>query len=453
MPSLKGFLSRFRRQRAKPTETVGVPGVAIYAGYVQQDETSSDLASHDARYRTYRKILRDTSIVAAGVRYFLNLIAKPAWSFTPSEADLDGEFAELAEAMVTDDPASSWPRIVRRAALYRLYGFSAQEWTARRRPDGRLTFADIEQRSQSTIERWDVDETGHVVAAIQDSPQTQQELYLPRDKLLYVVDDTLNDSPEGLGLFRHLVEPARRLERYELLEGYGFETDLRGIPVARMPLAELNRMLADGDISKQERAAMERPMRQFIEKHIRDPKLGLLLDSMTYQTQDESLQPSSVRMWDLELLKGTSASFAENAAAIERLNREMARIIGVEQLLLGSDSAGSFALSRDKTQALLLSVDAALVEIRAAVRRDLLRTLWRLNGFAPELMPEIATESVRFTDAQEIAATLRDMATAGAPLDDDDPVVSDVRDLMGVSRPLEVVGRGRADLGDEAEGV
>ena len=450
MPLLKGFLSRFRRQRAKPTETVGVPGVAIYAGYIQHDE-GIGLASHDARYRTYKEILRDTSIVAAGVRYSLNLIAKPEWSFTPAEDDLDGEYAELAEAMLTDDPATPWPRVVRRAALYRFYGFSVQEWTARRRSDGRLTFADIEQRSQSTIERWDVDETGHVAGAIQDSPQNQRELYLPREKLLYVVDDTLNDSPEGLGLFHHLVEPAKRLERYELLEGYAFETDLRGIPVARMPLAELNRMLADGEISREERKALERPLRQFIEQHIRDPKLGLLLDSMTYQSQDESLQPTNVRMWDMELLKGTSASFAENAAAIERLNREIARILGVEQLLLGSDSAGSFALSRDKTQALLLSMDAAQVEIRAAVKHDLLRTLWRLNGFPPEVMPEIATESVRFTDVQEIAATLRDMATAGATLDEDDPVVGDVRDLLGVSRPLEGVGGGRDEMGGEAE--
>ena len=446
----QGFLSRFRRrQRVKPTETVGVPGRAIYGGYVEHEEDSPDLASHDARYRTYRQILHDTSIVAAGVRYALNLIAKPKWSFTPAEADLDGQYAELAEAMVTDDPVSPWPRIVRRAALYRFYGFSVQEWTARRRSDGWLTFADIEQRSQSTIERWDVDENGRVAGAIQISPQTQHELYLARAKVLYIVDDTLDDSPEGLGLFRHVVEPARRLERYEQLEGYGFETDLRGIPVARLPLAELNRMVADGEINEEQRRAMEWPLRQFIEKHIRDPKIGLLLDSMTYVSQDESLQPSTVRLWDMELLKGTSASFQENAAAIERLNREIARILGVEQLLLGSDSAGSFALSRDKTQSLLLSIDGALVEIRTSVKQDLLQTLWRLNGFPPEMMPEPATESVRFTDAQDIAATLRDMATAGATLDEDDPVVGDVRDLLGVSRPDASVGGGRADVGGE----
>ena len=82
MPALDNLLSRFRPQRVKPTETLGVPGTAIYGGYVVERERSTDLASHDARYRTYADILANTSIVAAGVRYFVNLVGGAAWSFT-----------------------------------------------------------------------------------------------------------------------------------------------------------------------------------------------------------------------------------------------------------------------------------------------------------------------------------------------------------------------------------
>ncbi len=437
---LDAFLSRFRPRRPKATETVGTPGVAIYGGYVEEREKSKDLGSHDARYRTYSDILANTSIVAAGTRYFLNLVAKAEWSFTPSENDSDGRFAELAESMLTDDPGTPWHRIVRRAAMYRFYGFSIQEWTARRRDDGLLTFADVAPRAQFTIERWDVEETGGVQGVLQRSPQTQREIYLPREKLLYMVDDTLNDSPEGLGLFRHLVAPAKRLERYEQLEGFGFETDLRGIPIGRAPFGALADLVQRGEISNEQRVRIEAPLRKFIKSHIKDPRLGLLLDSVTYETSDEAARPSGTQQWDVELLTGSATSFSQNAAAIERLNRELARILGVEQLLLGSDSAGSFALSRDKTNAFFLLVDGALTEIREAVESDLLTTLWRLNGWPVEMMPEIRTEAVRFTDVEQIGATLRDMATAGAMLDPDDPVVGEVRDLMGISRPAAVVG-------------
>ena len=448
MPPLEDILSRFRRRRTRPTDTLGVPGTAVYGGYIEEREKSRDLASHDARYRTYGDILANTSIVAAGVRYFVNLVGKASWSFTPSEDDFDGRYAEYAEAMLTDDPATPWHRVVRRAAMYRFYGFSVQEWTARRRADGLMTFADIAPRAQSTIERWNVDATGWMLGAFQRSPQSLSEIYLPREKLMYIVDDTLSDSPEGLGLFRHLVEPAVRLRRYEQLEGFGFETDLRGIPIARMPLFELNEMVEGGELSEEQRLRFEEPMRRFVENHIRDPRLGLLLDSATYRTENEAGAPSSMRLWDVELLKGSATSFSENAAAIERINREIARILGVEQLLLGAGQ-GSYALSQDKTHQFYLLVDGALAEIREAVQRDLLLTLWRLNGWPAEWMPEIRTEAVQYTDIQQIGATLRDMATAGAVLDPADPVVGEVRDLMGVSRPEEVVGSGFRDMEDE----
>ena len=447
------FFSRSRSRRVAPAKTLGTHGVALFGGYVADGEKSRDLVSHDARYRTYGEILADTSIVSAGVRYFLNLAGKANWSFSPSEADTGGEFAELAEAMLTKDPLTPWHRIVRRMALYRFYGFSILEWTAKRRDDGRLTFADVEPRAQRTIERWDVDETGRVLGAIQTSPQTQREIYLPREKIVYVVDDSLHDSPEGLGLFRHLVAPARRLQRYEQLEGFGFETDLRGIPVGKGPFGELAHMVELGTITEDERRAIEAPMREFIKKHIKTPDIGLLLDSMTYASDDDAARPSSVKKWDVELMQGSSTSFRENAAAIERLNRELARVLGVEQLLLGSDSTGSYALAKDKTSNFRLLVDGALQEIRETVERDLLQPLWRLNGWQPEMLPEMAIESVRDNDIEQIAGALRDLATAGAPILPDDPAIPQIRALMGISAPEEG-GSAEidADLGDTGEG-
>lgn len=117
----------------------------------------------------------------------------------------------------------------------------------------------------------------------------------------------------------------------------------------------------------------------------------------------------------------------------------MARILGVEQLMLGSDSAGSFAMSQDKTTSFYLLVDGSLREIREQVDTDLVDILFTLNGWPLEMKPELGTEAVRFTDIEAIATTLRDMATAGAPLAPNDPVVGEVRDLMGLSQPTDVV--------------
>ena len=432
-PITESFRS-LRRSRVSPTKNVGAMGTAVYGGYVQTPEDSSDLAG-DRKFKTYGEILANTAIVAAGVRYFLNVLSKGNWTFTPSEADTDGRFAELAEQMLTEDPATPWHRIVRRAGMYRFHGFSVQEWTARRHEDGHFTLKDVSPRAQNSIERWDIDfETGEVRGIVQRTPQQQIDVYLPRGKVVYMVDDSLSDSPEGLGLFRHLVKPAKALRRLEQLEGIGFETDLRGIPVARGPFAALAAQVNAGTITQADRIALEKPIQDFVENHIRTAKSGLLLDSAQYRDLSADARISSTPQWDIELLTGSSTSLPALNTAIQRLNTEMARILGVEQLLLGGgDSGGAYALSKDKTEAFFLIVNSTLEEIRQNICDDLLVPMWLLNGWDLDTMPEVGIEEVNFSDVQMITSALRDLAQAGAPLDPDDPAIDEVRAILGLS--------------------
>lgn len=431
-------LARERRQ-VPPTVVGGAPGTAVIGGYIEEKERDRDLQGRK-KYETYSNILLNTSIVAAGVRYFLNLVAKPGWKFEPREGSgADGErYAELLESMTTD-MATPWRRVVRRAAMYRFYGYSIQEWTAKIREDGVMGLADIAPRPQHTIERWDVDRTGEVLGVVQSDPYDGRDLYLPRRKLLYVVDDSLNDSPEGLGLFRHIAESCRRLKRFEQLEGYGFESDLRGIPLARAPLAALDQAVKNGDISESDKAAILQPLKNFMESHIRNPKLGLLLDSMAYETQDEAQRPSNVRQWDMELLKADSSTQAEIARTIDRLNREIARVLGVEQLLLGDNGVGSFAMAKEKSHNFALIIDSTLTELAEAFYDDFVTVMFMLNGWDMALRPIVKTDKLQYRSVEEVSASLEQMARAGAVLAPDDPAINEVRDLMGLSRPVNVL--------------
>jgi hypothetical protein len=247
------------------------------------------------------------------------------------------------------------------------------------------------------------------------------------------VDDALNDNPEGLGLFRHIVNPAKRLQRYEELEGYGYETDLRGIPVGRAPFTELAKLVEDGSITEAQKQAIERPLADFIENHIKGPKLGLLLDSATYLAQNEAATPSQTRLWDVDLLKCDSDNLQQVSGAISRVNGEIARILGVEGLLLGQGK-GSQALSRDKSDNFYMVVDSALNEMASGYSKDFINTLWLLNGLPQDLKPWFKTDSLGLRDVEKITNALKDMAQAGAVMTPDDPAIGEVRDLLGLSR-------------------
>lgn len=416
--------------RFSPGATLGVGGTAVFGGYPEQREKDSTLTRRQ-RYETFSNFIASIPIVAASLRFYLNLIGKVNWKIEPAE---DSSQAEEAAEFVDDvihDMTTPWHAIVRRAAMFKPYGFSAQEWTAKMREDGNWGLLDIEPRAQITIERWLVDRTGTVHGVTQRSPQDGEEIFIPRAKLVYIVDDAMNDSPEGLGLLRHVVEASRRLLRYEQLEGFGFETDLRGIPVSRVPHNELKK---SGRYTDLEIAAIEQPLRNFSQKHIKSSELGMTLDSMTY-TNVQTGQPSDVKMFDIELLKAGSMGLAEQHTAIERVKREIANVFGTEHLLLGSDSKGSFALSADKANNLAMIIDATNIELCQAFRNDIAKPLFALNGWDEEMVPYFKTDKVQWRDIEQVTRALKDLATAGSPLTPDQEAIPEVYDLLGLTAP------------------
>lgn len=443
------FGAMIGRVPAAPFEEQGTSGTAVWGGFVENIEKDPRL-SGARRYITVSDMLANISIVAAGLRYFLNLAAVPQWSMEPAKDQADGsssdaakKVAEFVEKVLFEDLGTSWSRIVRRSGNFRFHGFAIQEWIATRREDGMIGLEDLESRPQHTIEQWDVDPKGKVLGVGQRSPQTGELLYIPRKKFLYLVDDTLSDSPEGFGLFRQLIEPAEMIKQYLALESMGYERDLRGIPIGKAPLSEINDLLKKGTITKDQHTKMLSGMRSFLRMEAKAKNTSMLIDSASYiGTTADGTTVSSTDKWGVELLNANGTSHEELGKAIDRLTHDIARIIGAENLLLGGEGGGNRALGEDKSRNLYLAVNGVVQDIAEGAQRDLVSVICTMNGIPDQLRPKAKVEDVAFKDAASVAATLRDMATAGAVLSPDDPAIDDVRDLLGISRqPEEAVDR------------
>lgn len=442
--SLAGFEKP--ANRVSPYREAGVSGTAVYGGFVQVIERNPEVAGY-RRYETFSDILVNTSIVAAGIRYFLGLATKPTWTVSAAQDLPEGQSSDEAKTAaefvenVLADMDVSWRRVVKRSGMYRFYGFSIQEWQAKKRADGLVGIENIEARPQHTIYQWDIDPvSGRVLGVVQRSPQTGELFYIPRWKFVYLVDDTLSDSPEGLGILRQVTEPAERLKEYLKIEGIGFDRDLRGTPIGRAPIAELENMKRERPDDKAFAEQIDKAimaMRNFIQTQAKDVNTGLVFDSSPYKniTGEGHSWASSLR-WGMELLQGNATGIEHLGAAIERTNWEIARILGVETLLVGQ-SSGSRALSEDKSRNIYLQVNGMLADMSEMFGRDLMDGLWSLNGFDDRLKPTLEPEDVSFMSVQEVAATLRDMATAGAVLAPSDPAVAEVYEMLGLSAPPE----------------
>lgn len=443
-------------KRAAPTQTLGTSresgNVVSGEGAGTFDEPDRELnLTGQRRFVEYDRMVRDVAIIGAGVRLFLNLISNAVWTCNPPDGLDDAqtkqaqEYADQLYAMLFD-MTTSWSSCVRKTATFRLHGFAIQEWTAKKNPDGSIGLLDVEHRPQVTITRWNRDEGGTVESVVQRVPG-RSDVTLPRSKIVYAVDDTLTDSPEGVGLFRHMAKTSARLELFLLLEEIGFTTDLRGIPIARAPLGELKQEVTDSGppgstanaLAQARRAAMLAPMRNFLDKHVRNEKTGVLLPSEPFFATgvDKASTPSATPKWALELLNGDSQSFEAMAGAVNRMNQELARILGVEHILLGADGGGSLALARSKVGTFYLTVTSTLLDLLEIYDRDIVAPIAELNGWPEELWPQMGVNEISDRDLEAITTVLKDLATAGAPLVGDDPAVGEIYDLLGLTRPPE----------------
>jgi hypothetical protein len=208
---------------------------------------------------------------------------------------------------------------------------------------------------------------------------------------------------------------------------------MRGIPIAKGPLAEIDDSVRRGDLTTTDADALKQPLVDFITNHLRGAESGLVLDSSVYQGEGEDRTPIVAPKYSVDLLSGGSYGHKEIAMAIERVHREIARVLGVEQLLLGADSAGSLALSRDKSQAFFMVVNSALAELQSAIKRDILRPIWVLNGFDDAMMPNFKFESVEFKDPEQISRAVKDLATSGVAIIPEDPLVDELLQVVGLS--------------------
>lgn len=436
-----GNIFGFGAKPAPPTSPNGGDGVQAYGGYLVSDERRPELVA-PRKWITYANAY-NTAVIATGIRYRSGLLGGAKWHADPNPrggADAQRAVDIVQQGLIDAQMSRPWNAVVRKASLYTFSGFSLFEWTIRRRPDdGMVVFSELGHRPQHTIDRWNKPSEQEPWDAVHQLTHAGNSFVIPRNRLLYCWDDLLTDQPDGVGLLRHVIELVRRLNVYEGLEGLGLETDLRGMPVGRAPIkalkAEAESKLGSGATEAQINAYVDTRianLRNALANIVKSPeKLQyLLLDSSTYVGADPNTI-SSVQRWAVDLLQGGAAGLQEVDKAIQRLQQEIARVLGIEFALMGGGSSGSRAMHADKTSMLNMSLQTTLTEIGAFATRDLVWPLVALNGLDPDTCaPTLVAEPIAMDDVVAVCQALQALGASG--LAPDAPAWPVLYDRMGL---------------------
>lgn len=463
----KALSSLFGTSRTTAPVTVpnGGDGVQAYGGYLPSNENHGALIG-PRKWLTYANA-HHTAIIATGLRYRCNLLAGAEWHAEANpRGGMDAERGVeiVTEGLLNAQMGRPWKLRVRKASMFQVNGFSLHEWTVKRREDDMIVFADLAHRPPHTITRWDKPSEQESWRGVAQLTQAGNEFVIPRERLWYCWDDTLTDLPDGVGLMRHVVELVRRLGVLEGLEGVAYETDVRGMPIGRAPIEQLKNEAitelgkgADADKIRAFIARRTANLRDQLEHVVKSPdKLQwLMLDSATYHNRDDT-SITAIQKWAFDLLKGDGRGLVELDKVIGRLQLEIARVFGIEFVMMGAGSSGSRAMHADKTSMLAASLDAALSEIAASATRDLVRPLIALNGLDPDTCaPTLVAQPLDRNDVTQVAQMLLYLSQAG--LAPDDPAINVVRGWAGLPDapemdPMQMGMLGAGGMPDPAAG-
>lgn len=426
--------------QSSATKTIGVGGAVIYGGQVQDRERSPELRWY-RKFDTYDTLLRNVHIISACITAMHVAVSKPAWFADPADEDIPLAVA-YADFVNANIERLKWKRFIRKQFNHEFFGFAAHEWTAARQDNGWLAFEKVQHRNQRSVWYWLRNDEREIVAFKQWDEESGNFYEIPLWKCIYSTRQDTTDSPYGEGLMRAVVPVGQDLRELERLERVGYQNNLNGIPSFRWPEALKKQSgTSEAELSK-ERAMWA----NWLQNHVRNPKQGLMFDSAVYENVDGS--PSTVKQYELETLTVDGGSEQYIEQAIRRKTLEIARVLGVEHILVGDNGVGSQSLSRDKSDNFMQRIISYMGNLQEDLQDQFVGSLAWMNAWQPELVPVIRHEPIDTRDIDKVTAGIRDIATASGPIPQDSEAIGEVFDMMGLTRP-EPDEMGISLLGDE----
>lgn len=420
---------------------LGVAGKNTYTGEIRADEFLSDLKGKRS-IRKYRE-MRDNNSVIGAVMYAIEQTLRDV-KIKPVPAD-DSDPAKEAAAFlqsVLDDMDHSLEDHIAEAISFLTYGWSWFEVVYKKRggdtispkknskfDDGFIGVKKLASRAPWTTDKFDVDtKTGEILGMWQESGWGQKPAFIPTNKSLYYRTTSLNNDPSGRSVLRNAYVSYTYLNRIQGYEAIAIERELHGVPVGRMPAEYLATDASDN----------HKALRTTFERILSDLKNNdqgyALLPSDVYEDADG--KPTSVRLMDLELITANGSRSIDIDPVISRYQHDIARSLMAEFLMLGS-SGGSYALSKTKTDLFLRSLESYINTITDVLNKQLVDTLWQLNGFPWETKPALKADDVAPHDLKEIAAFLRNINGAGIEIKGQTEVVKDLMEIAELDFDVE----------------
>lgn len=420
-----------------PMKELGVEGARISNGFVF-DEFLPQLVGERGR-RVFRQ-MRDNDATISAVLFAVEMLLRAVTWTVGIDADENDQAAEEAKDFLYStmgDMSHTWDDFVGNALTMLTFGWEFTEVVFKRRvgptesdptrrskySDGKIGIRKLADRSQETLDRWEIAEDGGVVGMWQMPPNGGAVRFIPIERALLFRPHVHKGSPEGRSVLRGAYRSWYLLKNIQEIEAIAIERELNGLPVVYIPNEIINGTTA-------QQAASLAKYKQLVRDIKFNEQGGVVLPSDPYY--DGENNPTSVRQVELQLLSSNGKRAVDTDKTVRRYQTDIARTVLADFIMLGQSERGGWALSKNKTDFFAGALEGWLESIASVLNRHLVPRLWSLNGFDRDVMPYFVPGKVAPENLEELGSFIEKLARAGFTLAPDDDLENDLRDKAGL---------------------
>ena len=419
----------------------GFTGLKVTMGHIV------DEANRAFRYPQFTKIVNEMSVqptVASALNVYHMMMSRVKWTV---EAPIDASPQQLARTEFIKqnmhDMEHSWDSFISSVFPYLTFGFALNEKVYRRRltangsryNDGLIGLRKLPTRSQTTVRRWNYDQTdGRKLIGVQQSLVSLEnalltsymttvngavDIDIPIEKLLHFRVDPTKENPEGSSILKPIYLSYKRLEQLTDLLLMTSARDSQNLPVMRLPPRYLDPNASPDD------AAVYAACQAIAANLAAGTQQGIIFPTM--------VDPNSkTDMFSISLLESKGTPDIDLLAAIKALQNDILSALNADVVKLGAESQGSFSLADSKVSLLAMAVDRRLGEIASVLNFDLIPSLYKMNGWAmDEAMPKFVYADTDTVSLDEFSSAVQRIWSVNG-IEMDRPAMDLVRKRLGL---------------------
>jgi len=366
------------------TDELGTTGTKIFSGIINE-EYLQEWRTLEPRCKIIDRMLRSDASIRAIYLSMVLPIESADWKIHLDITNREDAFLkEYMEKMLFKDMTITWQSFVRQALSMLPYSFSCFEEVYERDEKNQLVkIRKLAPRLQKTIKKWLIDERGGLAGIEQQAyfaskeSNTWKTVKIPVDKLVVFTYRQEGSNFEGDG---GILRPAYKhwfiKDKLYLIQAIGLERHALGIPVIFMPKGAT---MDDKNYAKH----IVKTWRAHQEAGMLFPE-GVKVDTIEGKFQNQALE-----------------------AAIQHHDRQIGKAVLAQFMQLGSDSAGSWALSKDQSDMFLMTLNSVVKTITDTMNRYCIKPWVDMNFGKRDMYPELTCENITKTSNDDVLKALQ----------------------------------------------